>query len=87
MHFVEVSSLTGEHVEEPFLLAARAILLSIESGILDPEKSGSGVSYGDRLLRRVNSVSRLSLSSLNSGRKSGRIRLKLRNIWRNGNCC
>ncbi|KAF8642350.1 hypothetical protein AX16_009619 [Volvariella volvacea WC 439] len=40
--FLEASSLTGENVEAPFLLAARAILLAIESGSLDPEKPGSG---------------------------------------------
>ncbi|KAL0576371.1 Ras-related protein Rab-4B [Marasmius crinis-equi] len=52
IHFLETSSLTGDNVEAPFLLAARSILLSIESGTLDPEKAGSGVSYGDRALRR-----------------------------------
>lgn len=66
VHFLEVSSLTGENVEAPFLLAARSILLAIESGQLDPEKAGSGVSYGDRALRRVNSSSRLSFGSLSA---------------------
>ncbi|KZS96011.1 ras-domain-containing protein [Sistotremastrum niveocremeum HHB9708] len=66
VHFLEVSSLTGENVEAPFLLAARSILLAIESGQLDPEKAGSGVSYGDRALRRVNSNSRLSFGSLSA---------------------
>nr|GAT60330.1 predicted protein [Mycena chlorophos] len=42
VHFLESSSLTGDNVEAPFLLAARSILLSIESGALDPEKAGSG---------------------------------------------
>ncbi|KAG6381147.1 hypothetical protein JVT61DRAFT_5545 [Boletus reticuloceps] len=42
VHFLEASSLTGDNVEAPFLLAARSILLSIESGVLDPEKAGSG---------------------------------------------
>ncbi|GLB36123.1 putative rab subfamily of small GTPases [Lyophyllum shimeji] len=42
VHFLEASSLTGDNVEAPFLLAARSILLSIESGALDPEKAGSG---------------------------------------------
>lgn len=64
VHFIETSSLNGENVEAPFLLAARSILLSIESGVLDPEKAGSGVSYGDRSLRRITSASRLSFSSL-----------------------
>ncbi|KAK4053936.1 hypothetical protein OIO90_003773 [Microbotryomycetes sp. JL221] len=53
--FVETSSLTGENVEQPFILLARAILLAIETGQLDPEKAGSGVSYGERALRRVSS--------------------------------
>ncbi|KAJ3523889.1 hypothetical protein NM688_g8651 [Phlebia brevispora] len=47
VHFLEASSLTGDNVEAPFLLCARSILLAIESGALDPEKAGSGVSYGD----------------------------------------
>jgi Ras-related protein Rab-4B len=51
------------------MLAARSILLSIESGSLDPDAAGSGVSYGDRALRRVNSSSRLSFGSLSSGRR------------------
>ena len=42
LHFLEASSLSGDNVEAPFLLAARAILLAIESGMLDPEKAGSG---------------------------------------------
>ncbi|THH19732.1 hypothetical protein EW146_g1489 [Bondarzewia mesenterica] len=42
VHFLETSSLTGDNVEAPFLLAARSILLSIESGALNPEKVGSG---------------------------------------------
>lgn len=85
MHFIEVSSLTGENVEEPFLFATRAILLSIELGILDPEKSGTGVSYGDRLLRNVDS--RLSFGSQGSGRKSGRIRVKLQSMLSQRSCC
>ena len=48
IRIMEVSSLTGENVEAPFMFAAQQILLAIESGELDPEKSGSGVSYGDR---------------------------------------
>ncbi|PCH33681.1 ras-domain-containing protein [Wolfiporia cocos MD-104 SS10] len=78
LHFLEASSLSGDNVEAPFLLCTRAILLSIESGILDPEKAGSGVSYGDRALRRVNSSSRLSFGSLSGNRrKSGTIKLRL----------
>jgi len=81
IHFLETSSLLGDNVEAPFLLAARSVLLSIESGVLDPEKAGSGVSYGDRALRRVNSSSRLSFGSfgsLSGGRRrgSGKLRLK-----------
>ncbi|CEL62840.1 Ras-related protein Rab-4B OS=Mus musculus GN=Rab4b PE=2 SV=2 [Rhizoctonia solani AG-1 IB] len=41
VHFIETSSLTGDNIEKPFALAARAILLSIEGGQLDPEKAGS----------------------------------------------
>ncbi|KZO99256.1 ras-domain-containing protein [Calocera viscosa TUFC12733] len=75
--FLETSSLTGENVEAPFLLAARTILLAIESGALDPEKAGSGVSYGDRTLRRPGSSSRLSFGSFGSkGKKSRRVNLK-----------
>lgn len=80
VHFLETSSLTGDNVEAPFLLAARSILLSIESGALDPEKAGSGVSYGDRALRRVNSSSRLSFGSLSGGRRKGNRGLKLKDL-------
>jgi len=57
IHYLETSSLTDFQTELPFLLLARSILLAIESGALDPERPGSGVSYGDRLLRRVRSGS------------------------------
>jgi len=53
--FIEVSSLTGENVSQPFVLLARSILLDIESGQLDPDRAGSGVSYGERALKRVSS--------------------------------
>jgi Ras-related protein Rab-4A len=88
VHFLEASSLTGDNVEAPFLLAARAILLSIESGALDPEKAGSGVSYGDRALRRVNSSSRLSFGSLSGSRRKSTVKLKLKS-WVPGTskCC
>lgn len=90
--FVEASSLSGENVESPFLLAARSILLSIESGVLDPEKAGSGVSYGDRRLRRVNSSSRLSslsFGSFGSGKKRKSISVKLKGLipGSGGRCC
>jgi hypothetical protein len=58
--FAEVSSLSGENVTVPFLLAARAILSSIDAGELDPDAGGTGVSYGERQLRAVGSSSRLS---------------------------
>lgn len=83
VHYIESSSLTGENVEAPFALAARSVLLSIESGMLDPEKPGSGVSYGDRSLRRVSSSSRLSVTlgiSSGDGRKKGL-------FGRGGKCC
>ncbi|POY74554.1 hypothetical protein BMF94_2315 [Rhodotorula taiwanensis] len=62
--YVETSSKTGENVEQPFILLARSILLAVETGKLDPEKPGSGVSYGERALRRVSSWN----GSLTSGR-------------------
>jgi Ras-related protein Rab-4A/Ras-related protein Rab-4B len=87
VHFLEASSLTGENVEAPFLLAARAILLAIESGTLDPEKAGSGVSYGDRALRRVNSSSRLSFGSLSGARRRGAVKLKVKSWIPGSKCC
>ncbi|KAG8219783.1 P-loop containing nucleoside triphosphate hydrolase protein [Butyriboletus roseoflavus] len=87
VHFLEASSLTGDNVEAPFLLAARSILLSIESGVLDPEKAGSGVSYGDRALRRVTSSSHLSFGSLSGSRRKRSDRIRLRNWMPSGKCC
>lgn len=72
LHFLETSALSGDNVEAPFLLAARSILLSIESGQLDPEKAGSGVSYGDRGLRRISSSSRMSFLGGGSERRRRR---------------
>jgi len=91
LHFMETSSLSGDNVEAPFLLAARSILLSIESGQLDPEKQGSGVSYGDRGLRRVSSGSRMSFLSA-SGQPTRRRRGAIRLLGPigpalQGNCC
>ncbi|KAN0124732.1 P-loop containing nucleoside triphosphate hydrolase protein [Russula decolorans] len=83
VHFLETSSLTGDNVEAPFLLAARSILLSIESGVMDPEKAGSGVSYGDRALQRVSSSSRLSFGSfvsLSGGRRRGSGKTRLADL-------
>jgi len=87
VHFLEASSLSGDNVEAPFLLAARSILLSIESGILDPEKAGSGVSYGDRALRRVTSSSHLSFGSLSGARRRRSDKLRLKNWAPSGKCC
>ena len=87
VHFLEASSLTGDNVEAPFLLAARSILLSIESGVLDPEKAGSGVSYGDRALRRVTSSSHLSFGSLSGTRRRRSDKIRLRNWIPSGICC
>ena len=55
-----MSSLTGDNITTPFLLAARNILSAVDSGALDPDAAGTGVSYGERQLRAVGSVSRLS---------------------------
>uniref|UniRef100_A0A671MUC1 Ras-related protein Rab-4B-like n=1 Tax=Sinocyclocheilus anshuiensis TaxID=1608454 RepID=A0A671MUC1_9TELE len=51
--FLETSALTGENVEEAFLICARTILSKIESGELDPERMGSGIQYGDASLRQL----------------------------------
>lgn len=93
--FLETSSLTGENVEAPFALCARSILLAIESGKLDPEAPGSGISYGDRKLRRVgsgNSGSRFSFAfhdggSENGDRRNGLIRLKNSVGLKGDGCC
>jgi Ras-related protein Rab-4B len=77
--FVETSSLTGENVQQPFILLARSILLSIETGVLDPEQAGTGVSYGERALRRVSSW---GSSSILRGSSLGKKRL-----FRSGKCC
>ena len=87
VHFLEASSLTGDNVEAPFLLAARSILLSIESGVLDPEKAGSGVSYGDRALRRVTSSSHLSFGSLSGTRRRRSNKIRLVDWLPSGKCC
>lgn len=80
--------MTGDNVEAPFLLVARAILLSIESGALDPEKAGSGVSYGDRALRRVNSSSRMSFGSMSGPHRSkGTVKLRASKWLPGTRCC
>ena len=52
--FMEGSALTGENIEEAFLKCAKSILAKIETGELDPERVGSGIQYGDAMLRRLN---------------------------------
>ena len=86
--------MTGENVEAPFALAARSILLAIESGKLDPEKAGSGVSYGDRALRRVGSGSRFSFadmdpSNIRPARRGGNVAIRVKEVFgdKMGGCC
>lgn len=86
IHFIETSSITGDNVGAPFRLAARAILLAIEAGTLDPEKPGSGVSYGDRQLRRISSASRFSFGGGTSGRRRNVV-LRLKDGVGMSKCC
>lgn len=87
--------MTDFQTELPFLFITRSILLSIESGELDPEQTGSGVSYGDRLLRRVRSTTSGQWStSGDSGRLStllvpvgGRRRLGFPTFGGRNKCC
>eukprot|EP01137_Pigoraptor_chileana_P030595 Opistho-2@17300 len=51
--FLETSAYTGENVEETFLKCGRTILAKIEAGVLDPDKMGSGIQYGDSSLKRL----------------------------------
>ena len=83
---MEVSSLTGENVTTPFLLAARSILTSIDSGALDPESPGTGISYGERQLRAVGSSSRLSMAFGRTGKRRRRDSVSLREMV-GGNRC
>lgn len=69
--FLETSSWTGESVSTPFLLLTRSILLSIESGRIDPNRKGSGISYGERALKRVTSWSGGSGTGVELGTGSG----------------
>ncbi|POW11024.1 hypothetical protein PSHT_08599 [Puccinia striiformis] len=55
--FLETSSWTGS-VSTPFLLLTRSILLSIESGRIDPNRKGSGISYGGSSYDRKKSKSK-----------------------------
>lgn len=50
--FLETSAKTGDSVEEAFLKCSKTILAKIETGELDPERIGSGIQYGESLLRR-----------------------------------
>jgi len=55
--FLETSAKTGESVEEAFLKCSKNILAKIETGELDPERIGSGIQYGESLLRRTDQLS------------------------------
>ncbi|KAL7425024.1 hypothetical protein Q5752_000712 [Cryptotrichosporon argae] len=57
--FLETSSRSGENTQAAFLTAARHVLAAIDTGELDPNASGTGVSYGERQLRAVASEMRL----------------------------
>ncbi|XP_044740484.1 ras-related protein Rab-4B [Chrysoperla carnea] len=46
--FLETSAKTGESVEESFLKCSKTILAKIESGELDPDRTGSGIQYGSQ---------------------------------------
>lgn len=52
--FLETSAMTGIGVEETFLKCARSILTKIETGVIDPEKVGSGIQYGNSTLHNMN---------------------------------
>lgn len=44
---METSARTGESVEEAFLKCSKTILAKIETGELDPERIGSGMTMGE----------------------------------------
>lgn len=88
--------MTGINTPQPFLLASQSILVLIESGELDPDAPGTGVSYGERQLRTVGSSSRLSFASgmtLASMRKGKSLRSRSESVnirdvvGRGGKCC
>lgn len=86
--------MTGLNAGQPFVLATQSILLLMETGTLNPDDPGMGVSFGERQLRAVGSSSRLSFGSLAStmgrqGRqKSSRGTVNIKGmVGRGGKCC
>ncbi|GAB5587032.1 Ras-related protein Rab-4B [Umbelopsis nana] len=59
--FMEASAMTGDGVEDTFLKCARSILTKVETGQIDPEKSGTGVQFGDSSLRRMTQRTRTTV--------------------------
>lgn len=51
--FVEASALTGHNIEQAFTKCANTILAKIEAGELNPNRMGSGIQYGDHVLRNM----------------------------------
>ncbi|KAI9221680.1 P-loop containing nucleoside triphosphate hydrolase protein [Blastocladiella britannica] len=45
--YIEASALTGHNVDETFLRVTRTILGKIEAGEIDPERTNSGIQYGN----------------------------------------
>lgn len=62
--FAETSSLTGESVDVPFVLAARAVLYGLCAGTIDPEQPDSGIAYGGRFLPRNSTGSHFSFADM-----------------------
>lgn len=60
--FTETSSITGENVDVPFVLAARSVLLGLSAGTIDPERPDSGIAYGERFLWRNSTGSHFSFA-------------------------
>ncbi|KAF8298251.1 ras-domain-containing protein [Clavulina sp. PMI_390] len=92
IHYLELSALSSppSTIAQPFLFITRSILLSIESGALDPDREpGCGVSYGDRVggyygfgLRRKGSRGADSFGAESGG--SGRLSVLLGTSTRGG---
>ncbi|KAI8975638.1 ras-related protein rab-4B [Mycotypha africana] len=57
--FLEASALSGDSVEEMFFKCARSIWSKIQTGQIDPERSGTGVQFGDSSLRRMTQRTRM----------------------------